>query len=214
MDSLRSYTVPSGKLAGRRLGDLNSDEQAHLRRTRVPELEEARAHLRTLLSAGRSASLPGGRPPLPAAASTELPEACFPLVLWRPSAESRPAAAAVQPLRGLLVWAVPQVPQWVKLLLGYIVVCLFCPPMARVPGILLGLVIRTLASRARECGRIFWASLLEQMGDLATDALLYVDSWVLPASVVPHSAQPVAPGQSLILVALGWAFMKQVRPFG
>jgi hypothetical protein len=52
------------------------------------------------------------------------------------------------------------------------------------------------------------------MGDLATDALLYVDSWVLPASAVPHSNQPVAPGQSLILVALGWAFMKQVRPFG
>ncbi len=79
---------------------------------------------------------------------------------------------------------------------------------------MVGFLVRAVANRARDCGRILWASLIEQLGELATDPLVYVDLWLAPFGSPVAGTATFTPGQSLVVTVLGCMLLRQLRRLG
>jgi hypothetical protein len=188
------YTVPGGRFAGRTLASLSPDEQRVLLKTRIPALAEARARLQNRA---------GARPPPPA----DDPELCLPLALIQPRPRWPPAPPPEfsnlpkhNPLRDFM-----------KVALSILVVLLIWPHLAAYPGFLIGWGLRALGLRLLEIFSVFCGSLKEQLADLVKDLVVWLESflWVVPSLDVPGA--PVAPGQRLASIALGFVALRAIR---
>ncbi len=60
-------------------------------------------------------------------------------------------------------------------LLRLAILTIMSPELAKIPGNGLGFVCRTMASRVRDVCNTFWTSLLEEIGELATDTVAWTE---------------------------------------
>jgi hypothetical protein len=189
------YMIPAGRFSGRRLGSLSPDERAVLRRTRTPAL----AHARELLP-GLDLVHPG---PVPE------PEAILPLALVPRRRPLQSSPAARWPPKVPTPWPAPwfRVPQVLRWLAMTIVILLMHPPLARVPGMMIGFIARALALRAREVATHFLGSIVDQLGDLTSDTLEWLDSWF---SFVPSETGKPAPGQKIVTFMCGLLALRSI----
>ena len=188
------YIIPEGRLQGRALGSLTLAEQQTLRRTRTSTLQEARDRL-----AGRFTT----PPPQP-----EEPLPCLPLARiqrprWPP--DSRPA---------------PWRPFWnsnrmMKIFLTIFILILIHPPLAAFPGLVIGYSLRLVGLRLREAGSIFFGTITNQISDIVSDSVSWVEDYLWPFSgFQPDPKTPPAPGQRVMSLIFGLAALKVLRPWG
>ena len=188
------YIIPVGRFSGRPLGSLSPDERQQLRRTRVPQLAQARERL--------------GAADQPAPVVVEQPEVILPLVLAR--RQGLP----------LTRWPPQPAPRWassfklprpVRILAILAILMLMHPPSARLPGMLIGVVVRGLALRCREVATQFLGSITDQLGDLTGDLFEWLDSWF---SFLPVEPGKPAPGQKFVTFLFGLVALRSIRMWG
>lgn len=190
------HIIPTGRFAGRRLDSLDAEERRAILRTRQMSL----ATTRDLVRGGRAA------PPMPG----PVPEAALPLVIYR---QPRPLAVH-RPQRPdeAMTWRVPGINfVWSWKFVAYVLVLLFMfPPLARMPGWVVGWMLRALALRCREIATHFLGSIFDQVGDLASDAVEWAESFVWAGPV--DGKQPA--GQKLLTLGLGLFALRSIRLWG
>ena len=189
------YFVPAGQFVGRDLASLTPVERAALSRTRRSDLEEARRRLRFL----PVVTAVGSHGPAPA------PGPCQTLALLpRP----RPGRRGVSPPR----WIPPGMPttiSLVKWVLVALIVLLVFPELARLPGRMMGGLLRVVALRVRLVFLHFFGSLREELEDVVSDFGTWVDS-VLPFGS-PSTTEDRPTVSRLSFLVLGAIALKSLR---
>jgi hypothetical protein len=192
------YIIPAGPLAGRHLGTLSAEERLGLHRTRTQHLAQARALLATL--------------DRPAPATAAEPEAILPLVLL----PRRPSPTARWPPKPTTPWPAPslELPSGLKVLAFLAILTLTHPPLACLPSVLIGRILRGLALRCREAANNFIGSIADQLGDLSSDLLAWWDSYFASLPGEPGKAGELgkpAPGQKCITFLFSIFFLRSIR---
>ncbi len=190
------YVIPAGRFRGRLLGSLTEAEKIALRRTRVADLHQARSLI------GQPAAPPAAAPQPPAGDPppvVPLTLARLPRQRWPP--ERAPAPVTAQRLRvRILKWLV------------CLVLLLVHPPLAQIPGRLVGYVLRVLALRCRDVWGHFVDSFVTEMSGLGWDLLEWIETTLMPWPQ-PSAAPAAMPGQRLGTVVVGLLALRIFRPW-
>ncbi len=189
--------IPSGRFRGRLLGSLTEAEKTSIRRTRVAELQQARLLL------DQPAVPPGAVFPPPAedpAPVVPLPLARIPRPRWPP--ERPPAPIAMQYIQIRVL----------KYVVCLVIILLVYPPLAQIPGRLVGGILRVIALRCRDVWGHFVGSFVSEISGIGWDFLEWIETTVMPFPKQEAAEAPL-PGQRLCTVALGLFTLRMLRPW-
>jgi hypothetical protein len=191
------YVIPSGRFRGRLLGSLTPAERTSIRRTRVAELQHARLLLDQPAVPPGPVLLPPVEDPTPV---VPLPLARIPRPRWPPERSPAPIAPQYIQVRVL------------KYVICLVIILLVHPPLAQIPGRLVGSVLRVIALRCRDVWGHFVGSFVSEMSDIGWDFLEWIETTVLPFPK-PLAAEVPVPGQRLGTVVLGLFTLRMLRPW-